>query len=102
MGIRICSKCDKIMQTGYCIGGGEDYYCSDKCLHTEMTKEEYLDLYDDGNGDSYYTEWEDDEDIEDDKIDIINSFNRNHFNEVHELDDDFYRLSNIIRELKEY
>ena len=56
---RICSHCGKEMSEGYCINGGEEYYCSDDCLHEHMTQEEYLELYDDGNGDSYYTEWED-------------------------------------------
>lgn len=55
--IRICSECGRVMTEGYCIENGLDYYCSDECLHKNMTQEEYLELYDDGNGDSYYTEW---------------------------------------------
>ena len=55
---RICSQCGKEMTEGYCINQGEKYYCSDDCLHTNMTQDEYLELYDEGNGDSYYTEWE--------------------------------------------
>ena len=56
---RTCSECHKKMTEGYCIENGMAYYCSDECLHKNMTQEEYLELYDDGNGDSYYTEWED-------------------------------------------
>lgn len=56
--IRICSDCEKIMNAGYCINDGEEYYCSDECLHKHYTEEEYKEMYDDGNGDSYYTEWE--------------------------------------------
>lgn len=56
---RSCSHCGKEMSEGYCINGGEEYYCSEECLHTKMTQEEYLELYDDGNGDSYWTTWED-------------------------------------------
>lgn len=56
---RICSHCGKPMKQGYCIEGGSEYYCSDECLHAHYTDEEYLELYDDGNGDSYWTEWED-------------------------------------------
>jgi hypothetical protein len=56
---RSCSHCGKEMSEGYCINGGEEYYCSDDCLHTKMTQEEYLELYDEGNGDSYWTTWED-------------------------------------------
>lgn len=55
--IRICSKCGIIMVQGYCIGDGESYYCGDDCLYSEMTKEEYEELYDNGNGDSYWTDW---------------------------------------------
>lgn len=53
---RICSACSKEMTVGYCVGDGANYYCSDECLHTEMTQEEYNALYDDGQ--AYWTEWE--------------------------------------------
>ncbi len=55
---RTCSHCGKGMHAGYCINSGEKYYCSDECLHEHYTEEEYLEMYDDGNGDSYWTEWE--------------------------------------------
>lgn len=55
--MRICSECKEKMIEGYCINSGEEYYCSDKCLHKHYTEEEWLDMYEDG-GDSYYTEWE--------------------------------------------
>lgn len=53
---RICENCGKHMDEGYCIGGGEAYYCSDKCLHTEYTPEEWAEMYSE-DGDSYWTEW---------------------------------------------
>jgi len=56
--LRTCSHCGKGMHEGYCINSGEEYYCSDECLHEHYTEEEYLEMYDDGNGDSYWTEWE--------------------------------------------
>lgn len=56
--IRQCDNCDKFMIEGYCIDSGYEYYCSDECLFSNMTEDEYLELYDDGEGDSYYTEWE--------------------------------------------
>lgn len=56
---RICSECNKPMDKGYCIDNGLEYYCSDECLRKHYTNEEYNEMYDDGNGDSYYTEWED-------------------------------------------
>lgn len=55
---RICTHCGKTMKEGYCIENGMEYYCSDDCLHKVYTEEEYLELYDDGNGDSYWTSWE--------------------------------------------
>ena len=53
--MRVCSHCGKLMNEGYCIENGAYYYCSDDCLHANMTEEEYLDLYEEG--DTYYTEW---------------------------------------------
>jgi hypothetical protein len=53
------------MLEGYCIEGGFEYYCSKECLLKEMTWEEFLELYDDGEGDSYWTEWYDEIDTED-------------------------------------
>ena len=54
---RICNECGKEMQEGYCINGGEEYYCSDECLHKHISPEEWEEMYEDG-GDSYWTEWE--------------------------------------------
>lgn len=54
---RECSECGEIMQSGFVIDNGDAYYCSEECLHKNMTDEEYNELYDNGNGDSYYTEW---------------------------------------------
>jgi hypothetical protein len=64
---RTCSECGKGMNEGYCFDGGRAYYCSDECLHKHFTPEEWEDWCDDCEGDSYYTEWDaDDED--DDEI----------------------------------
>ena len=35
-----------------------NYAKIDYILHKNITEEEYLKLYDNGNGDSYWTEWE--------------------------------------------
>jgi len=56
--IRTCDICGRPMIQGFCIDGGLEYYCSDECLHEVYTEERYLELYDDGNGNSYWTEWE--------------------------------------------
>lgn len=54
---RVCDDCKCIMQEGYCIDGGYAYYCSEDCLHKHYTEEEWEELYDNGNSESYWTEW---------------------------------------------
>jgi hypothetical protein len=56
------------MSEGFVIEDGLAYYCSHECLEKNMTQEEYLKLYDDGNGDSYWTQWEEDDNDEEIKI----------------------------------
>ena len=56
---RCCSHCGNPMYEGYCIEDGAEYYCSEECLHKNLTEEEYDNLYDDGRGNSYYTSWTD-------------------------------------------
>lgn len=53
---RTCSHCGKRMVEGYCLYEGADYYCSDDCLHAEMTHEEYMEAYE--ADDAYWTDWE--------------------------------------------
>jgi hypothetical protein len=55
---RSCDECNKDMTEGYVIDGGAEYYCSEVCLHKHYTPEEWAEMYDDGNTDSYWTEWE--------------------------------------------
>lgn len=55
---RVCDICEQKMTEGYCIDDGREYYCSDHCLHEQYTKEEYLEMYGDGEGTSYWTQWE--------------------------------------------
>jgi hypothetical protein len=59
---RTCKECGKHMTEGYCIDGGREYYCSDVCLHKTYTPKDYAEMHDDGEGDSYWTEWEDEDD----------------------------------------
>ena len=70
---RNCTACGKGMNEGYCIGDGMEYYCSDACLHTEITHEEYMELYADGEGDSYWTDWSEDPDNFEDEDEISDS-----------------------------
>ena len=59
---RKCDECGKVSNEGYCIEGGEEYYCSDKCLHKNYSKEEFKDLH--ATGDSYWTQWEDKDEMQ--------------------------------------
>ena len=61
---RKCDDCGKVFNEGFCIESGEEYYCSKKCLHKHIPEKEWTELYDDGNGDSYWTSWEDPEDMQ--------------------------------------
>jgi hypothetical protein len=60
--IKRCSECGSPILQGYCIDNGFEYYCDDKCLHKNISPETWEKLYNDGHGDSYWTEWESDED----------------------------------------
>lgn len=63
---RKCNECGEGMNEGYVINGGCEHYCSDACLHKHVSADEFDDLHDDGDGDSYWTEWEDQNDWDDD------------------------------------
>ena len=56
---RVCDECGRPMIEGYVVNGC-DTYCSDECLHKHLTDEEFNNLYDDGNGDTYWTTWYED------------------------------------------
>lgn len=53
---RRCSVCGKLMCKGYCVDMGAAYYCSEDCLHTDFTDEEWAEECE-NNDQSYYTEW---------------------------------------------
>jgi hypothetical protein len=61
---RQCDKCKQGMNEGYVINGGDEYYCDDKCLHQEYTPEEWYEMSNGDDDDSYWTEWEDDDDYQ--------------------------------------
>lgn len=56
---RTCSECGKEMTEGFVIDGGTEYYCSEECLHKNYTHEEYMEMYEDGEGETYWTQWDD-------------------------------------------
>lgn len=61
-GFRICSHCGEEMIEGYCINGGEEYFCSDECLEAAHTEEEIDSMYIGiGDSNSYWKTWYKDE-----------------------------------------
>ena len=55
--LRICNACHKPMIEGFCIDDGREHYCSEECLHTTYSDEEYEAMSNDENGNSYWTVW---------------------------------------------
>lgn len=55
--LRICDACNRPMIEGYCIDDGQEHYCSDDCLHSYYSEEEYIEMSDDEEGNSYWTVW---------------------------------------------
>jgi hypothetical protein len=56
MGVYKCSICGKEMVSGYFINNSNKCYCSDECLYTTYSEEDYLDMFLDDT--IYYTELE--------------------------------------------
>lgn len=52
-----CTSCNREMKEGYTICDGIQHYCSDECLNTEITEEEYKELHEQGYG--FWTTYED-------------------------------------------
>jgi late competence protein required for DNA uptake (superfamily II DNA/RNA helicase) len=70
---RKCDKCGQGMNEGFCIYEGQEYYCSDECLHSVYSEQEWSEMYnaeDIGSSSSYWTQWEELE--EDYQYQIIN------------------------------
>lgn len=59
---RICSCCSKGMDEGFCINDGEEYYCSEECLHKKYSKKEYNSMF--KNDIAYWTQWDRDYEFE--------------------------------------
>lgn len=56
---RICDECGKPMIEGFVVDGCCTY-CSKDCLHKHISEEEYNNLYNDGDGETYWTTWYED------------------------------------------
>ena len=64
-----CDNCGAGMDEGYVIEGAGEYYCSDACLHKNVTPADFAEFYignrdddDDDIGDIqiFWTDWHDD------------------------------------------
>jgi len=60
--MRTCTCCGKEMKEGFVVGGGEEHYCSDECLHSKYTSEEWDEMSSNEDSDNYWTQWEDEDD----------------------------------------
>lgn len=61
---RKCDQCSEGMDYGYVINDGEEHYCSDECLHQKYTVDEWAEMSDGDDTESYWTEWDDPTDIQ--------------------------------------
>lgn len=61
---RMCSICGCGFNEGYVYDSGTAYYCSDKCLQRHYTTKEWNETVDHSDGESYYTEWEEEIDYQ--------------------------------------
>lgn len=53
---RICDVCGEPMLDGFLVRG-DNHYCSEKCLHTVMTEEEYLNDCEEYGPPTMWTTW---------------------------------------------
>ena len=53
--VRICTNCTKEMSQGYVVEDGLEYFCTDECLNSHYSKEEYDELCQQDL--AYWTEW---------------------------------------------
>lgn len=61
---RICKICGCKMVEGYVVENGMEYYCSIECLEKVYSDKEWEEMYDNGNADSYWTDWYGEEESE--------------------------------------
>ena len=54
--MRRCSHCGRVMDEGFCIFDGQEYYCSKDCLHSAYSDAEYNSLYE--SNEAYWTQWD--------------------------------------------
>ena len=53
---RMCDACGEPMLDGFLVDGA-NHYCSEECLHTVLTDEEYMERYEELGSDTFWTTW---------------------------------------------
>jgi len=89
---RNCTECGAGMNEGYCFDGGRAYYCSDACLHKHFTHDEWEKLYNDGDGDSCWTTWDEDPDeymVDEDDMEQVIGFDGKTVAKIFAVNDKF-------------
>lgn len=61
---RKCSVTGEGMNWGYVVNDGEEYYKDAGALNTKYTDQEWEQMYNNGQSDSYYTDWDEEEDYQ--------------------------------------
>lgn len=61
---RKCDECEQGMNEGFVVNSGDEYYCSEECLHKHYTPKQWKKMYNDEDSDSYWTQWDDEEDFQ--------------------------------------
>ena len=53
---RFCTCCGKLMDEGFVIEDGKEYFCTDECLHKYYSEQEYNEMYEKDL--AYWTIWD--------------------------------------------
>lgn len=61
---RMCTTCGDVFNDGFMYNGGSMYFCSEECLHEEVSPEDWEEAHAEDDDNNYYTEWDEDSDAE--------------------------------------
>ena len=59
---RLCDICKGGFNEGFVTGNGEEYFCSDKCLHKKYSKKVWAKMHEEDNENNYWSTWEEETD----------------------------------------
>lgn len=61
---RMCTTCGDVFNDGFMYNGGSMYFCSEECLHEEVSPEDWEEAHAEDDDSNYYTEWDAESDAE--------------------------------------